>query len=169
MAKVAISEAALARRRARGRAWYAANKDKAKAWYLANKEKALAAHRAWYALNKEHVRKYQQTYYAANPENKRRYQRGWYEKNRADRCAKLRTAGWRRKGYPEPTRAEPAGCEICSLMPKANGSLSLDHDHKTGKFRGWLCFSCNTTLGKFKDDPALLRRAIVYLEIAGRR
>ena len=43
-------------------------------------------------------------------------------------------------------------------------ALSVDHNHKTGKVRGLLCNGCNTSLGKFRDDPVLLKKAIKYLE-----
>lgn len=39
----------------------------------------------------------------------------------------------------------------------------LDHDHVTGEFRAYLCDSCNVGLGKFNDDPDMLKRAIAYL------
>ena len=39
----------------------------------------------------------------------------------------------------------------------------LDHDHVTGKFRAYLCDSCNVGLGKFQDSPDMLQRAIDYL------
>lgn len=43
-------------------------------------------------------------------------------------------------------------CEICG---KTDGVMCVDHDHKTKKFRGLLCQSCNRALGWFdnnKDD-----------------
>lgn len=42
--------------------------------------------------------------------------------------------------------------------------LTVDHDHTTGKIRGLLCMTCNTALGKFKDNPAVLLSAISYLK-----
>jgi hypothetical protein len=58
-------------------------------------------------------------------------------------------------------------CPICGLP--FNNSVKMlephvDHCHKTGKIRGILCRQCNLALGQFNDDPALLRRAIVYLK-----
>jgi hypothetical protein len=42
--------------------------------------------------------------------------------------------------------------------------LHLDHDHVTGKIRGVLCTNCNNGVGRFRDDPKLLRRLADYLE-----
>lgn len=57
-------------------------------------------------------------------------------------------------------------CEICGggQSSKTKKSLCLDHCHKTGKLRGWLCHECNVGLGRFKDDIALLQRAIDYIK-----
>ena len=50
-------------------------------------------------------------------------------------------------------------CAICVSNPIGG----VDHDHKDGTIRGLLCKGCNTGLGFFKDDTALLEKAIAYL------
>ena len=59
-------------------------------------------------------------------------------------------------------------CLICKIdMPERLGSMHLDHDHQTGRIRGFLCIDCNHGLGKFKEDPGVLMRAVVYLREGG--
>lgn len=63
-------------------------------------------------------------------------------------------------------------CPIClkseekcrGLGGKKVGTWCVDHDHKTGEFRGWLCHACNRTIGSFHDDTEKMRRAINYIE-----
>lgn len=69
-------------------------------------------------------------------------------------------------------------CMICNQPEtQINGrtrevqSLAIDHCHDSNKIRGLLCSHCNTTLGKFNDDIAELKRfketvdnMITYLE-----
>jgi hypothetical protein len=63
-------------------------------------------------------------------------------------------------------------CAICDLQEdklRDDGTpfpLSVDHCHVTGRIRGLLCHRCNTALGLFRDDPALLSRAIEYLSLS---
>ena len=42
--------------------------------------------------------------------------------------------------------------------------LTVDHHHATKQVRGLLCNECNIGLGRFKEDVALLERAIEYLK-----
>lgn len=53
-------------------------------------------------------------------------------------------------------------CWICKGTDQKR-RLSIDHDHTTGEIRGLLCRACNTALGLFKDDKAMLSRAVAYL------
>lgn len=61
---------------------------------------------------------------------------------------------------------EPFTCPIClkTTIPDLTSKVVLDHDHNTGTVRGWICDSCNTGIGRFKDDVTLLERAIQYLK-----
>lgn len=58
------------------------------------------------------------------------------------------------------------GCAICGTTDwnGRHARPKVDHDHVTGEVRGVLCSECNMGLGKFKDDPALVRAALRYLE-----
>ncbi len=57
-------------------------------------------------------------------------------------------------------------CPICKkkTIPGLTSKVVLDHNHYTGKPRAWICDSCNTGLGRFKDDILLLQSAIDYLK-----
>lgn len=57
------------------------------------------------------------------------------------------------------------GCGICGTTdwPGRHSRPHVDHNHSTGAVRGILCSECNTGLGKFRDDPAMLQKAIDYL------
>lgn len=50
-------------------------------------------------------------------------------------------------------------CMICASTYK----LHLDHCHKTGAFRGILCYSHNVGIGFFKDSVDELQKAINYI------
>ena len=57
-------------------------------------------------------------------------------------------------------------CPICKKpsIPYVTANLVIDHDHDTGNAREWICDSCNTGLGRFKDNVALMQEAIKYLK-----
>lgn len=100
-----------------------------------------------------------------------RYKDQWGELNR-----------WRKYGMDEPRyqemlEAQNGRCAICGKtadergesdygrgqVPASKRRLHVDHSHVTGHVRELLCWSCNIGLGKFGDDPALLRAAADYL------
>ncbi len=98
-------------------------------------------------------------YYTFNSAHILQKNREWHRNN----PEKSRAIRRRMAGLPTPEYPAPAVCEICHRAP-GKRVLNLDHDHKTGDFRGWLCSNCNTGLGLFRDNVALLAAAISYLE-----
>ncbi len=57
-------------------------------------------------------------------------------------------------------RPRPDSCEVCGAI----GKICLDHDHKTNKFRGWLCTRCNVAIGMVKDNSETLIALSEYLK-----
>lgn len=55
---------------------------------------------------------------------------------------------------------------VCDCCSKFSSRLVFDHDHKTGAYRGYLCDSCNTGLGKLGDSVEGLTQALNYLQKA---
>ena len=60
-------------------------------------------------------------------------------------------------------RSKPDACELCHTP----GKIFWDHDHANGKFRGWLCRSCNLILGHVRDSANQLRALAHYVEHGG--
>lgn len=59
-------------------------------------------------------------------------------------------------------------CALCGTDDPQVRNWCADHDHKTGKARGLLCMSCNTTLGHIEaKDPGWMNRAKKYINKGG--
>ncbi len=74
--------------------------------------------------------------------------------------------------YQEWLEEQGHACAICEVPFTAKLRPHVDHDHSCcpdhakscGKcVRGLLCSSCNNGLGRFNDDPDILRKAADYL------
>jgi hypothetical protein len=61
-------------------------------------------------------------------------------------------------------KINPKNTDNCDCCGKYSKNLECDHNHKTHKFRGWLCNNCNTGMGRFRDDIENLEKAIEYLK-----
>jgi hypothetical protein len=70
----------------------------------------------------------------------------------------------RRKRERLAGRPRPSVCEVCESPGYGQQGIVFDHDHVTGKFRGWLCNSCNVVLGYTQDDAERLLKLAMYLE-----
>jgi Recombination endonuclease VII len=66
--------------------------------------------------------------------------------------------------YDELLRSQSGVCAICGGEDVNGRNLSVDHDHASGKIRGLLCYGCNVSLGFFKDNAAVLRKAAAYID-----
>lgn len=63
-------------------------------------------------------------------------------------------------------RKRPENCEICGISNNQfKRGLHYDHNHITGKFRGWICHNCNTAIGLLKEDPNLISLAAQYVRL----
>jgi hypothetical protein len=109
----------------------------------------------------------------ADPDKKRTNARAYREANKPKiraaqkRCVvakaekyRARKRQWQRtqRGMLDAPAEQKAGtCDIC----KRASPLVCDHDHATGKFRGWLCVGCNVKL-RALDDRAWFERAEAY-------
>jgi hypothetical protein len=69
--------------------------------------------------------------------------------------------------YDQMLQSQGSKCKICGGTDtgrKTSRFFSIDHCHVTNNVRGLLCHPCNVGIGKFNDDPVLIRRAIQYLK-----
>jgi hypothetical protein len=125
-------------------------------WRQANPERAREANRRWREAHPERAREVFRAYRQRNVEELRAKARAYQADRRAE--APLRKTLLQRK---RAGRAKPAVCDLCH---RKSGKICFDHCHATGRFRGWLCDTCNSALGFANDDPKLLRRMARYLE-----
>ena len=66
--------------------------------------------------------------------------------SRCKLCTNINSALLKTLKEAHPKPAEGSLCERCGRLPTTAGTrgkgLSLDHDHCTGEFLGWVCTSC---------------------------
>lgn len=95
---------------------------------------------------------------AQERERLRRWRRSNPEKKRAQ---KLRQEyGLTPEQLAAMLRAQGNACAIC----RAAAPECIDHCHASGRVRGVLCRLCNSGIGQFGDDPAILLAAADYIE-----
>lgn len=79
---------------------------------------------------------------------------------------KMSASEERRMNAKRPQDKTVFVCPICEKRSIVDITVTIrrDHDHNTGTGREWICDSCNTGLGRFKDDITILETAIEYLK-----
>jgi hypothetical protein len=128
-------------------------------------EKLKLSKKTWVKSNPDKVRSQWQKSIQKNKEQRKARSRKAYKENpeRFKNTNLKSKYGITLKEYNELLFKQNGVCEICSQKCKTGFSLSVDHCHRTGKVRGLLCVECNTGIGKLKDSPKLLFKAISYL------
>ena len=65
-----------------------------------------------------------------------------------------------------PKKGSVFRCPICHRrsIVGVTAKIIADHDHHTGNFRAFICDSCNTGLGRFKNGHDCLQTAIDYIK-----
>lgn len=87
----------------------------------------------------------------------------WNNNNKEKRKKSNLKAGRKKRNLPEPTRPCPDTCEACGSKDQLGRNLCLDHDHISGKFRGWLCTHCNVGFGMLGDSLESITSRLNYL------
>lgn len=128
------------------------------AYQRANPEKVDAWQQKYRAKNAERIRERSRQYLKEEPE-KRRALNKKRNRNRLLKLLKITE-----DDLSAALLAQGNVCAICRSELRPGRHTHIDHSHKSGKFRGFLCLKCNTGLGKFNDSPRLLRRAAFYLD-----
>jgi hypothetical protein len=119
---------------------------------MPTREQKLAYKKTYREKHKEQIREYRQEYKRTHKQDSRKY---WVK----------RKYGLTSEHYDKLFNNQEGKCAICGIHQDNNGrSLSVDHDHCTGKVRGLLCYKCNTILGYCVDNINILTNAINYLK-----
>lgn len=66
----------------------------------------------------------------------------------------------------KPQQGTPFKCPICRKrsIVGVTAKIVADHDHHTGNIRDFICDSCNTGLGRFKNGENYLMNAVNYIK-----
>jgi hypothetical protein len=96
---------------------------------------------------------------AANPEKAKRQGR---KQDRDKGYWRQLRYGVTPEQYAEMLKKQNDACAVCENPFEQEPFV--DHCHETGRVRGLLCRHCNTGIGMLKDDPALMRKAALYVE-----
>jgi recombination endonuclease VII len=126
---------------------------------LEKRERMKAYDRAYRKANRAKRNARHRHRYATEPEFRAKLLARRAKNHRKDYLKKK--YGMSLEDYDDMMARQHGACALCERKFK---KLCVDHCHKTRKLRRLLCARCNTGLGNFDDDPALLRKGADYVE-----
>ena len=129
---------------------------------MKTKEEKAAYQRQWSSKNRDKANAIRKRWIKANPEKHQAYRiKQAREAANEARRRKFGSDGW------DVFSNQKGLCAVCDSQivahSKGVNGAQLDHDHNTGKIRGWLCRHCNLAIGLFKDNPDTMDRAARYV------
>ncbi len=110
------------------------------------------------------IKKYQKKYGIKNKIKLQDYAKKYrktYDKNKLRNSQLKHTYGITLREYNIILKQQNNRCIICGKLNKK--TLHVDHNHKTKKIRGLLCFRCNYGLGYFHDSIKIFKNIVTYL------
>ena len=120
-----------------------------KLWNIRNKDKIFKVARIWRKRNREKLATCARLRYQRNPQEE------------LDRV-RFKKYGITGEEYREIILRQGIKCPICNK--DITNNPSVDHNHATGKIRGFICNKCNLAIGNAEDSPDRLRAMASYLE-----
>ena len=142
--------------------------DKTKADHLSSScaECISSRSRSYYEKNRDRIKARVAAYQKANPDKVDKWVKKRSESGRRSHDHRRDKYGITEEQYAEMLERAGGVCEICGRVPSevSKKGACVDHCHDSGKVRGILCAPCNSGIGSLRDDPAVLRKAIEYLE-----
>lgn len=119
----------------------------------------------WGDANRAKRREIANRYYRTNTSRAKAANAKWKKANPDKRKdAELRREfGISLAQYREMLQKQGGVCALCECVCRTGNSLAVDHDHRTGKVRGLLCFRCNLALERADAHPTWLQSAGQYL------
>lgn len=126
----------------------------------------------WRIDNKEYTKLFDKERWVNDPE-RRKDRKTYYLENPGKHMESARRVRYNMSPEEYQNRVEKQKnlCALCGFAEqtinyrtKKLSTLSVDHDHKTGKNRDLLCMKCNWGIGFFNEDISLLQKVIQYLE-----
>lgn len=124
-------------------------------WYMDNRRKALISRKRWKRENPDKVKEIRSRY---RFHNALKSSISNAEKKDHTPCTAT---------VEEITEAFTGFCQNprCGVPEmECKRRLCLDHDHETGKFRGWLCGECNKAAGLLRNSADTTFGLAEYLE-----
>ena len=140
-------------------------------WYIKNRKRILKERKIYRLKNLKMIKKTKRKYYKKNKKEIIEKTCTYQEMNKDKLNKKRKNFRLKKlynitlKEYNYLLKTQNGRCAICNGYEKVkNRNLAVDHNHKTNKIRGLLCYRCNVLLGMAHDDINFLYKIIKYLK-----